>query len=214
MRANEHISIIIKIASPRKRLLAVYSSLLFFLMTLSVQVSGQQLELSASEFFGSSEGFSRYYHEGTYLLVNESSGVIHVLNQYKSVGDFHGGRALVESKDGKFGLIDQEMQTILKPEWEAVKLIAGNFAAVASHTGNWIKEDRGRGIKNYPELSWQLVDIRNQVVFSHMKFSNLLAVYGEVRARTTSGDEVTINLNKINVGYSDPLMKAVSYLNR
>jgi hypothetical protein len=188
--------------------------MLFLLIGQIHRLQAQSLSGQSFESFGSHEGFSRYYHQGDYYMINDDTDEVYHMGKFNSVGDFHHGVAVVRNEDGNYGLINQKMETVLEAEWSAIKPITYNYVAVASHTGNYIKEDRGRGVRSYPEESWQLVDLRNNVLFSHMEFSDLTAVYGEVRARTTGGEEVAINLSKINVGYTDPLMKAVSYLQR
>jgi hypothetical protein len=174
--------------------------------------SYSQGDLSDKQSFGTSEGYERLYYNGAYHLKNLATGEIESFYDLKYVSNVENNHIVFKSKEGLYGIMTADFNVIQSPEWVEIKDFGFGYFALAHYSGQFVNEDRGSGLKQYPLLTWKVYSSKEDLFISEMELLHPICIYGEVLAETVDKRSVKIELGKINFGYTDPIMKALTYL--
>lgn len=161
--------------------------------------------------FGVSEGYERLYFDGAYHLKHIETGEVKSFYEFAYVSNVENDHVVYKSKDGYYGIMDQRFETVLSPDWVEIKDFGFGYFALGHFSGETKWEDRGSGTKEYPLLTWKIFSINEDRFVSDMELVHPICIYGEVLAETVDQQKIKIALGKINFGYTDPMMKALSY---
>jgi hypothetical protein len=85
---------------------------------------------------------------------------------------------------------------------------------VAKSVPGFVYEDRGHDIRKYGREEWMLAQAEDGYILDEIKFQSVGHINGVVSGIDTQGNHLTINVQKINVGYYDPFMKALEQIDR
>lgn len=97
----------------------------------------------------STEGYALAKKDGRYVYIDKKGQTRMVPDkEYKDLGMFSSG-CVCASKNGKYGLLNQEMEPITEFEWEKATAIYNNVGA-ACENGKWaLIDEKGKSITDY-----------------------------------------------------------------
>ena len=140
------------------------------------------------------------------------TGKLNSFSHLDFVGDVIDGKVIFKSVEGHYGLMNEAFETVIAPEWVQINDFGYGYYALASYSGMTVTEDRGEGVNTYPLLSWKIYSSVEGEFISDMELINPICIYGEILAKNHQSQNVKIYLNKINFGYTDPVLKALTYV--
>lgn len=150
---------------------------------------------------------SRVWDSKKYLFVDPTGKVVLDLESYSFVGDFNNDLAIVQSKQGRYGVIDKAGALMIDTVWHAVNY-AHKYFSLAKPSGDFVIEDRGEGGEQvYPKYHWYIVNNQGQIIENY--FSEVTMIGDDALVQTPDGHVLQLNLDRINFGYYHPLMKAI-----